>query len=93
MEISAKFHPGYLEDALAQPLFTYANVPYRIKPYAEVLQDPYNTISFDWELDKLIKARVADQGNEWEISAIEGKRVVYGTLTEKLLTLVAGEVG
>jgi hypothetical protein len=92
MEISAKFHPGYLEDALAQPLFTYANVPYRIKPYAEVLQDPYNTISFDWELDKLIKARVADQGNDGKLVLSKESRVVYGTLTEKLLTLLLAKL-
>ena len=32
---------------LTRRVFTYANVPYRIKPYSALLKDPRNTIDFD----------------------------------------------
>lgn len=92
MEISCKVHPGHLQEALAQPLFSYANVPYRIKPYSEVLQDPYNTITFDWELEKQIKARVKEQGNDGKLLQSTKSQVLYGTLTEKLLTLLLAKL-
>ena len=40
-------------------MFSYANVPYRIKPYADLLKDPYNTIEVDWEMEREIEARAA----------------------------------
>ncbi len=52
MEISTKIHPGRLQTFLTQPVFSHANVPYRIKHYAELLRDPFNTIEFDWDLER-----------------------------------------
>jgi hypothetical protein len=49
LELSAKFFPGKLEKWLNEKLFTYANVPYKIKPYNELIQNPYDTIVFDGE--------------------------------------------
>ncbi len=40
LEISVKVHPGKLREFLPQLLFSYSNVPNRIKPYADLLQDP-----------------------------------------------------
>ena len=34
LEVSARYHPGALASLLTRRVFTYANVPYRIKPYA-----------------------------------------------------------
>ena len=33
LEISARYHPGKIQEFLVKDIFTYANVPYRIKPY------------------------------------------------------------
>ena len=40
-------------------IFCYANVPYRIKPYASMLENPNDTIVFDQELDNEITERVS----------------------------------
>ena len=40
LELSASCHPGALEGLLTRDLFVSVNVPYRIKPYAELLADP-----------------------------------------------------
>jgi len=47
---------------LARRVFTYANVPYRIKPYSALLEDPRNTIDFDFALDREIRQRAEAMG-------------------------------
>jgi len=65
LEVSARYHPGAIPDLLTRRVFTYANVPYRIKPYSALLQDPHNTIEFDvrWT------ARSATARPPWEPTA------------------------
>jgi hypothetical protein len=92
MEISRKVHPGQLQDALNQSMFSYADVPYHIKPYAEVLQDPFNSIAFDWKLEEKIKTRVKEQGNDGKLVQSENGRVLHANLTEKLLTLLLAKL-
>jgi hypothetical protein len=92
LEISHKLHPGRLQAALEQPQYSYANVPYRIKPYADILKDPFNTIAFDWELEKQIKAKIKEQGNDGKLVQSADQRIIYGTLTEKLLTLLLAKL-
>jgi hypothetical protein len=92
MEISNKVHPGRLQESLVQSIFSYANVPYHIKPYADVLKDPFNTIAFDWDLDKQIRARVKEQGNGGKLVQSTQGRLEYGTLTEKLLILLLAKM-
>ncbi len=92
MEISAMFHPGRLRGFLDRPLFSYANVPYRIKPYADLLKDPYSTISFDWELEKLVEARVRERGTDGKLLLNHNGQVQLATLAEKLLTLLLAKL-
>ena len=37
LEVSVQFHPGKLAGLLNKDIFCYANVPYRLKPYADML--------------------------------------------------------
>ncbi|HYW84242.1 MAG TPA: hypothetical protein VFB30_13345, partial [Spirochaetia bacterium] len=50
LEESDRYHPHALRDLLARPVFTYANVPYRIKPYEALLRNPRRTIDLDGAL-------------------------------------------
>ncbi len=92
LEISARVHPGKLQGWLAEPLFSYADVPYRIKPYAAQRTDPYNTIDFDWELQRAIAARVAERGTDGKLVCARDGRVLHVTLVEKLLTLLLAKL-
>jgi hypothetical protein len=92
MEISARVHPGELVEFLARPMFSYANVPYRIKPYAELLKDPYNTIEFNWDLQREIDLRVREVGTDGKLLISRDQRVIQVTLTEKLLTLLLAKL-
>jgi hypothetical protein len=92
MEISAAIHPGRLQGYLAQPLFSYANVPYRLKPYQALLQDPYSTIEFDWDLQKVIERRVREVGMDGRLVAGPDGQVFHASLAEKLLTLLLAKL-
>ena len=102
MEISHKMHPGKLQEFLDRPSFSCANVPYRIKPYADLLKDPYNTIHFDWELEKRIHQRVAERGTDGKLLySVEANQnppdsdpneILYLTLAEKLLILLLAKL-
>jgi len=56
LELSEHFHPGKIDSLLSKEIFTYANVPYKIKSYKEIVQNPKDTIVFDKKLEKFIKA-------------------------------------
>ncbi|MAS36282.1 MAG: hypothetical protein CL610_19920 [Anaerolineaceae bacterium] len=92
MEISAKMHPGKLQEYLAQPLFSYANVPYQIKPYVDLLEDPYNTINFDWDLERQIEAHQKVFGTDAKLVFGPNGQVLQVSLAEKLLTLLLAKM-
>jgi hypothetical protein len=92
LEISARVHPGRLEELLTQRAFSYANVPYRIKPYASLLQDPRNTIDFDWTLQAAIEARVREGGLDGKLVSTPNGQVFHASLTEKLLVLLLAKL-
>ena len=51
LEIIRDHYPERLASYFDQDLFVYANVPYKIKSYEDILQNPKDTITFDYDLD------------------------------------------
>ena len=88
LEVSAHYHPGTLAGLLTRRVFTYANVPYRIRPYSALLEDPRNTIDFDAALDRQIQQRVATMGADGKALPGADGAPYRANLTEKLLVLV-----
>jgi hypothetical protein len=88
LEVSARYHPGALESLLTRRVFTYANVPYRIKPYSALLEDPRNTIDFDSALDGEIRQRAAEMGADGKALPGPDGSPYRVNLAEKLLLLV-----
>jgi hypothetical protein len=64
LEASERFHPGGLADLLERRVFTFADVPYRLKPYEAMLATPRSTITFDAEAHDRAMARCALQGSD-----------------------------
>lgn len=90
LELSRAHHPGTLDELLTQDLFAYANVPYRIKPYQDLLRDPHNTIIYDEEEELRIAGRIAAVGADGKLIWDKAGEVYLVNLTEKLLvTLLA----
>lgn len=92
MELSARIHPGRLNSFLSQSIFSYANVPYRLKRYADLLANPFNSIDFHWDLEHEIDARVKQHGTDGRLVYNKNGQVLHATLTEKLLTLLLAKL-
>ncbi len=92
MEASDRFHPGALRHQLNAQALSYANVPYRIKPYEELQKDPYNTIVFDHTLHEHTEERVRQHGSDARLLTAPDGSVVHASLTEKLLTLALAKL-
>lgn len=89
LELSEKTHPGKLTRMFNEQSFVYANVPYRIKGYEDMLANPRSTVDFDEELAKVIDGRVAAFGADGKL-VFTGESILTVTLFEKLLvTLLA----
>jgi hypothetical protein len=73
-------------------MFTYGNVPYRIKPYKDIQDDPYNTIDFDWALEREIELQVKERGTDGKLTSTRGGKILLVNLAEKMLTLLLAKL-
>ena len=93
LELSRAFHPTRLGDLLHEPVFCYANVPYRLKTFEASLQDPKNTVDFDNALAEKIEQRVSDLGADGKLVLDSDGAVYQVTLLEKLLVPLLAKLG
>ncbi len=92
IETSERFHPAALAHLVNRPMFTHADVPYRIASYADTLENPYSTIAFDEELAAAIAARVEVEGADGKLVHGPDGELLHVTLGEKLLVLLLAKV-
>ena len=92
IEQSVAHNPVALKSMMFSEAFAYANVPYRIKPYASILSDPYDTIEFDEALDKTIDARVEAMGADGRLMPNPDGGVYQVNLAEKILVTLLSKI-
>lgn len=92
LELADRVDPTILAELWNQAVFSYANVPYRLRPYAEMLADWYNTIDFDWEQDDATAVTVANLGTDGRLLQDAGGEIVHVTMVEKLLVLLLAKL-
>jgi hypothetical protein len=85
LEQSEAFYPGTIQKLLDQEIFVYANVPYRIKSYDEIVKDPQNTVLFDHKLNADIKMSVSETGADGRLLMDSRNHPYRVNLTEKIL--------
>jgi hypothetical protein len=85
LEATHRYDPTALGMLLGAAIFSYAEVPYRIAPYAELLRDPRSTIAFDGDLAARIDERVAEIGTDGRLLLAADGSVHHVNLLEKLL--------
>ncbi|MBQ7419464.1 MAG: hypothetical protein IJV17_01845 [Prevotella sp.] len=85
MEAEEAHVPGQLSARLDTPAYPFANVPYRIKPYQEILQNPKDTIRFDAPLSDQLKKEMAIQGVDAALLKGPDGTTVKASLLEKVL--------
>jgi hypothetical protein len=94
MEASRRLNPGQLEALLTRPLFTYAQVPYRLREYSAIVANPRDTIVFDHALNKEITQRSVAQGSDGKLLPAAGAAgsIYHVTLAEKLLVPILAKL-
>ena len=93
LELSRSFHPDTLHRLLRETSFSYANVPYRIKPLDKLLEDPKSTVIFDELLAESIDERVAALGADGKLLLDADGQVYQVNLLEKLLVPLLAKLG
>ena len=92
LEVAEQMQPGKLAQLWSQPIFSYANVPYRQKSYTEMLSNWYDTIDFDWDTEKAVETAVTHLGTDGRLLLDSSGNVIHVTMVEKLLTLLLAKL-
>ena len=85
LELSYNHAPETLRGLLNERQYAFANVPYRLKSYQEIVADPKNSIRFDDELHNTIMALVPKMGPDAKLILDEHQQVRRTTMADKLL--------
>ncbi|MFD0835597.1 hypothetical protein ACFQ0I_07485 [Mariniflexile aquimaris] len=92
LEFIENHYPKRLEKLFKQDVFVYANVPYKIKSYADTLKNPKDTIDFDYELHAKIVEERNKLGADGALLRDENSFICKVNLIEKLLATVLAKV-
>jgi hypothetical protein len=93
LELSKQFHPEKLTAMLRQTLFSYANVPYRIKSFDDLVKDAKSTVTYDESLALNIEQRVKTMGADGKLVLDANGDVYQVNLLEKLLVPLLSKLG
>lgn len=92
LEISKRYHPGALNKMLTENIFAYANVPYRIKSYSDLVKNPFDTIVYDFDAAKIARERVSKNGSDGKLIWDDDGNVLQVNFTEKLLAMMLAKL-
>ncbi|XOV93543.1 MAG: hypothetical protein ACFHWX_02305 [Bacteroidota bacterium] len=92
LEFAHDHYPDRLKSYFSDDLFVYANVPYKIKPYEEILEDPKDTIIFDQDLDHKIRTRRQDIGSDGALILDKDQNIHQVNFIEKILVVVLAKL-
>ncbi|MEM1339931.1 MAG: hypothetical protein AAGF96_19380 [Bacteroidota bacterium] len=92
LEFVQKHYPERLKSYFDREIFVYANVPYKIKSYKEILQNPKDTIDFDLETDKNIRKERAGFGADAALLKQQNGAIHRVNFLEKILASVLAKI-
>ena len=92
LEHSQHCHPGLLAAWLEKPIFVYADVPYRIKRYRDLLRDPRASVRYDTDAAERCAGRIRAIGSDGRLVARADGTIHHVTLLEKLLVVVLAKL-
>ena len=92
LEFAEKHYPGKLQNILDKTHFVYANVPYKIKNYESILQNPKDTIDFDHDLDVKIREMRSKIGADGSLLSSANGEIYRVNFMEKILATVLAKL-
>jgi len=93
LEAAEAHRPGQLAALWDRALYSFADVPYRLKPHAAQTATPKSTIDFDHAAHERAQARARALGADGLLVCAADGQPVLATLGEKLATIVLAKAG
>ena len=93
MEAAQAHDPALLPGLWDRALFSFADIPYRLKPHTEQTANPKHTIDFDREAHRRALQRRERLGADGLLVCDERDQPVLATLGEKLAIVVLAKAG
>jgi len=93
LELSNQFHPEKLSEMLRKTIFSYANVPYRIKSFDALVEDAKSTVTYDEAVSLRVEKRVEKIGADGKLVIDANGDVYQVNLLEKLLVPLLSKLG
>lgn len=79
--------PNKLTELLLEEGFVYANIPYKIKSFEEILKNPKDTIEFDRKEDKTIREKRDAIGADGALLTNAENHIIHVNFLEKILAI------
>lgn len=92
LEFIENYQPGKLNSYFDKEYFVYAAVPYTIKSYQDILQNPKDTILFDHEWDAKINKRRLQNGADGALLRDNNDEIYHVNFIEKILATVLAKM-
>jgi len=92
LEFIDNHQPNELVKLFENEYFVYANVPYRIKSYQAILENPKSTIEFDEKSDHNIRSKIENAGSDGALKGSRLNEIYHVNFVEKILATVLAKV-
>jgi len=93
MEAAQAHDPALLPGLWDRALFSFADVPYRLKPHVEQVAEPRRTIAFDNAANDRANERARHLGADGRLVCDHDGQPVLATLAEKLAVILLAKTG
>lgn len=92
LEFIENHAPGQLESNFSKNIFVYANVPYKIKTYADTLKNAKDTVIFDEAADHAIRVRRDEIGADGALLQAANGEIYKVNFIEKILATTLAKI-
>ncbi|MBP1638247.1 MAG: hypothetical protein H6Q18_1036 [Bacteroidetes bacterium] len=92
LELQEKHYPGSLSHFFEKEIYVYANVPYKIKTYEDILKNPKDTIHFDSKLDYQVQQKKEKLGADGALLTDAQNNIYKVNFMEKILATVLAKM-
>ena len=93
LECLHKHQPQRINELLDKEYFVYAEVPYKIKPYDEIIKNPKDTVIFDHEWDESLQKRKKELGADGALIITRNTEKIHEVnFIEKILATVLAKL-
>lgn len=92
LEFAQNHYPELLTGMMSHDCFVYANVPYKIKTYQQILKNPKDTIEFNHQADILIRKRMEEFGADGALVVNTHKTIHCVNFAEKILAILLAKI-